>query len=172
MTLTSPEAGTSSKSSSIYDIPLKDIDGKDTSLKAYEGKVLLIVNTASECGYTSQYKGLEALYRKLDKKGFVVLGFPSNDFGGQEPGDEKKIKFFCKENYEVSFPMFSKISIKSNPHPLYATLVKEAGDGTKVSWNFNKFLVDGKGHVVKHYASGVAPDDPKLLADITAILGK
>ncbi|OYW69763.1 MAG: hypothetical protein B7Z21_00725 [Verrucomicrobiales bacterium 32-60-5] len=113
---------------SVYDVPLKDIDGKDTTLKAYAGKVLLIVNVASECGYTPQYAGLQALHEKMSGKGLAVLGFPCNDFGGQEPGSEAEIKSFCSLNYKVTFPMFAKVAIKGDAkHPLYAALQSAAG---------------------------------------------
>jgi len=153
-------------------IPLKDIDGKDTSLKAYGGKVLLIVNVASECGYTPQYEGLEALYRKFKDRGLVVLGFPSNDFGGQEPGTEAEIKKFCTSRFSVTFPMFSKVVVKgSGQHPLYAALT--SGDSPvpgSVKWNFGKFLVGKDGKILSRYDSDTEPDDAKLIAAIEAAL--
>lgn len=149
-------------------IPLQDIDGKDTSLAAYKGKVLLVVNVASQCGYTSQYEGLEALYRKFKDRGLVVLGFPSNDFGGQEPGTEKEIKQFCTSNYNVTFPMFAKLHAKGpEQHPLYAALTE---GGAPVKWNFGKFLVGKDGKVIARYDSGTEPDDSKLIAAIEAAL--
>ncbi len=153
----------------IYDIPLKDIDGKDTSLKAYAGKALLIVNVASQCGYTSQYSGLEALWKKYQDQGLVVLGFPCNDFGGQEPGTNAEIKTFCSSNYSVTFPMFDKVAIKSGtPHPLYAELLK-AGD---VGWNFCKFLVGKDGKVVQLFDAGVEPESAELTAAINKAVAK
>lgn len=147
----------------IYDIPLKDIDSKETSLKPYAGKVLLIVNVASQCGYTAQYTGLEALWKKYKDQGLVVLGFPCNDFGGQEPGSNDEIKTFCSSNYSVTFPMFDKVSIKSGqPHPLYAELLK-TGD---VGWNFTKFLVGKDGKAIKMFDAGVEPDATELTAAI------
>lgn len=153
--------------SPIYDIPLKDIDKKDTTLKAYSGKAILIVNVASQCGYTPQYAGLEALWKKFKDKGLVVLGFPCNDFGGQEPGSNDEIKTFCSTNYSVSFPLFDKVAIKSGtPHPLYAELLK-TGD---VGWNFCKFLVGKDGKVVKFFDSGVEPESAELAAEIEKAL--
>lgn len=151
-------------------IPLKDIDGKETSLAAHKGKVLLAVNVASECGYTSQYEGLEALYRKLKDRGFVVLGFPSNDFGGQEPGSEAEIKTFCSSRYSVTFPMFAKLHAKGpEQHPLYAALTE---GGAPVKWNFEKILVGKDGKVIARYDSGTEPEEAKLLAAIEAALAK
>lgn len=154
---------------SIQDIPLKDIDSKETTLKAYAGKVLLIVNVASECGYTPQYAGLQALHEKLGSRGFSVLGFPSNDFGGQEPGNEEQIKNFCTLNYKVTFPMFAKVTIKGeNKHPLYAALQTAAG--ADVGWNFEKFLIGKDGKVLQHFGSDVEPDSPALLEAVEAAL--
>lgn len=155
--------------SSLLDLPLKDIDGKETTLKAAQpGKVLLIVNVASECGYTPQYAGLQALHEKMAAKGLAVLGFPSNDFGGQEPGSEAQIKTFCTENYKVTFPMFSKVAVKSEPKsPLYAALQSAAGE---VGWNFEKFLIGKDGKVIRKFGSDVEPDSPELLAAIEEAL--
>lgn len=151
----------------LYDIPLKDIEKKDTSLKSYSGKVLLIVNVASQCGYTPQYAGLEALWKKYKDQGLVVLGFPCNDFGGQEPGSNDEIKTFCSTNYSVTFPMFDKVAIKSGqPHPLYAELLK-SGD---VGWNFTKFLVGRDGKTVTLYDAGVEPDSNQLTEAIEKAL--
>jgi glutathione peroxidase len=151
----------------IQDIAVKDIDKKDTSLKAYSGKALLIVNVASQCGYTGQYAGLEAIWKKYQDKGLVVLGFPCNDFGGQEPGSNEEIKTFCSSNYSVTFPLFDKVAIKSGtPHPLYAELLK-SGD---VGWNFCKFLVGKDGKVIKFFDSGVEPDAAELTAEIDKAL--
>jgi glutathione peroxidase len=145
----------------IYDIAAKTIDGSEQKLDAYKGKVLLVVNVASKCGFTPQYKGLEELYRKYKGKGLVVLGFPSDQFGHQEPGDESEIKNFCSLTYDVSFPMFAKIDVNgANAHPLYQYLKSEAtgilgSEGIK--WNFTKFLVDKSGKVVKRYGSVDTP---------------
>lgn len=153
----------------VQDIPVKDIEGKDTTLKSYAGKVLLIVNVASECGYTPQYAGLQALHDKMNSKGLVVLGFPCNDFGGQEPGSEADIKQFCSTRFHVTFPMFSKVSIKgTNKHPLYAAL--QSAVGGEVGWNFEKFLISKEGKVLKRFTSDVEPDSPELQAAIEEAL--
>jgi glutathione peroxidase len=149
---------------SIYDIPLKDIDGKATSLKPYQGKVLLIVNVASKCGYTPQYAGLEALQEKYQDKGLTVLGFPCNQFGGQEPGTNGEIKEFCTSKYQVSFPLFDKSEVNGpQRHPLYVWL---AGVGSPfpgdVTWNFNKFLIGRDGKILKRFDSKVKPDSAEL----------
>ncbi|MBA3334387.1 MAG: glutathione peroxidase [Pyrinomonadaceae bacterium] len=159
------ENSTSSESvkpKSIYEFPLKDIDGKDVKLKKYKGTVLLIVNTASKCGYTPQYEGLQKIYEKYNAQKFYVLGFPANNFSEQEPGTEKEIKEFCESKYKVTFPMFAKISVKgADQDPLYTFLTgKEtnpafAGD---ISWNFNKFLVNKKGQIVARFSSKDKPD--------------
>jgi glutathione peroxidase len=156
----------------LYEIPLKDIDGKATSLKGYQGKVLLIVNVASKCGQTPQYAGLQELQQKLQARGFTVLAFPCNDFGGQEPGTAADIKTFCAGNYRVSFPLFEKVRIKgAAPHPLFAALT---GKGSplpgEVSWNFSKFLVNREGRLVKRFDSNTEPDDPELLRAVESAL--
>ena len=157
---------------SIYDLSAKTIDGKDQSLAAYRGKTLLVVNVASKCGFTPQYQGLEALYRKLRPKGLVVLGFPCDQFGHQEPGDEAEIRNFCSTQYDVSFPMFAKIDVNGpNAHPLYQALKKAATGvlGTEaIKWNFTKFLVDGQGQVVRRYAPKDKPES--LEKDVAALL--
>ena len=145
----------------IYDFNAIDINGNEVSLSQYKGKVLLIVNTASNCGFTPQYEELEALYRDLASKGLVVLGFPCNQFGKQEPGDDKQVQEFCELNFGVSFPMFSKVEVNGeNSSPLYQYLKKQAPGvlGTKtIKWNFTKFLVDGKGQVIGRFAPNVSP---------------
>ena len=154
--------------SSIYDFSAKTIDGGEQTLGAYRGKTLLIVNVASKCGFTPQYKGLEALYRKFKGQGLVVLGFPCDQFGHQEPGDENEIKNFCSLNYDVTFPMFAKIDVNgSNTHPLYKYLKHEAKGllgSEAIKWNFTKFLVDRSGNVVARYAPNDTPES--LQADI------
>lgn len=158
---------------SLYDIPLKDINGKATSLKDYQGKAVLIVNVASKCGYTKQYKPLEATYRKYQDKGLVVLGVPSNDFGGQEPGSADEIKSFCKTNFDVTFPLLEKAGVKSGPtqSPLYAALSgKDAAFPGDVKWNFGKFLLGRDGKVVARFDSGDEPDSPKVTKAIEAAL--
>jgi glutathione peroxidase len=157
---------------SIFDIPLKDIDGKPTSLKAYEGKVLLIVNVASKCGYTPQYAGLEALYDKYKDKGLLVLGFPCNQFGGQEPGTNEQIKEFCSSKYQVTFPLFDKIEVNgSNRNQLYTML---AGEGSpfpgNIKWNFNKFLIGRDGKILKRFESKVKPDSAEMIQAVEAAL--
>jgi glutathione peroxidase len=140
-----------------------------TSLCQYAGKVLLVVNTASECGYTPQYEGLERLYRKYKDRGLVVMGFPANDFGAQEPGSNKDIAAFCQINYGVSFPMFAKISVAGrNADPLFVQL--RTASGSAPGWNFHKYLVDRSGAKVASFASTVAPDDRRLAGDIERLL--
>jgi glutathione peroxidase len=153
---------------SLYDIPLKDIDGKTTSLKAYQGKVLLIVNVASFCGNTPQYAGLESLYQKYKDKGFVVLGMPCNQFGKQEPGSNDEIKEFCTKKYAVTFPMFDKLDVKgANQHALYKELSgNDAPFPGDVKWNFGKFLVGRDGKVLKRIEPGVKPEAPEVVKAI------
>jgi glutathione peroxidase len=158
--------------SNLLDIPLKDIDGKATSLKAYQGKVMLVVNVASRCGFTPQYKGLEALHRKFKDQGFTVLGFPSNDFGGQEPGTAAEIKEFCSTNYDVTFPMFDKVKVKGDgKHPLYAALTGQSspfpGD---VGWNFGKFLIGADGKILARFDSRVSPESADLISAVEKAL--
>jgi glutathione peroxidase len=158
---------------SLYNIPLKNIDGQETSLKAYSGKVLLIVNVASKCGYTPQYKGLEAIHRKYAAKGFTVLGFPSNDFGGQEPGSNAEIKEFCSSKFNVTFPLFDKLNVKPGPaqHPLYAALTgKNSPVPGEVKWNFGKFLIGRDGTILARFDSGDEPDGEKVTKAIEAAL--
>lgn len=176
----------------IYSIPVKTIDGEETNLGQYQGKPLLIVNVASQCGLTPQYEGLEKLYENYRDRGFEVLGFPSNDFKGQEPGTEAEIKDFCSTKYDVQFPMFSKVGILEDRHPLYATLIdshpetdvnngsgmedrlRDFGhtrtDPTDVLWNFEKFLIDKEGNVAARFAPDVTPDDERLTAKIEAAI--
>jgi len=147
---------------SIYDFTVKDIEGKEVKLDRYRGKVMLVVNTASQCGFTPQYKGLEALYEKFHGKGLEVLGFPCNQFGGQEPGDEKEIAQFCELNYGVKFPLFAKVDVNGeHAAPVYKYL-KSAKPGLlgseAIKWNFTKFLVDRDGNVVKRYAPNDTPE--------------
>lgn len=140
---------------SIYDIELKDINGQNTSLKAYQGKVLLIVNVASHCGFTRQYADLEALYRRLQHRGLEILAFPCNQFGRQEPGNDAEIRSFCTQAYAISFPLFAKIDVNgANAAPLYSFLQQQAPGllGTKIRWNFTKFLVSRNGEVRCRYA--------------------
>jgi len=183
----------------ISTIAIKTISGEPTTLANYAGKVLLIVNVASKCGFTPQYEGLEALYAKYKDRGLVVLGFPANDFGAQEPGSNQEIATFCERNFGVSFPMFEKITVTgAEKHPLYAALTAAApqrvNDGTKLRddlasfaashglpapnelpelmWNFEKFLVGRDGQVKGRFGSDIAPEDPRLVRAIEAELGK
>ena len=156
---------------SIYDFSAKSLAGEDTPLKQFEGKVLLIVNTASACGFTPQYKGLEALQQAYGSRGFSVLGFPCNQFGRQEPGSAAEIEQFCSSNYAVSFPMFDKIDVNGdNAHPLYQYLRGEKSGllGSSIKWNFTKFLIDRSGKVVGRYAPTTTPE--ALTKDIEALL--
>jgi glutathione peroxidase len=160
------------ESPNLLTIPLKDIDGKETTLAAYKAKVVLVVNVASACGYTAQYEGLEALYRKYKAKGLVIVGVPCNDFGGQEPGTEAEIKKFCSSRFEVTFPLTSKVSAKGkSAHPLFVALTgKEAGHPGPVSWNFNKFLLGPDGKLLARFDSSVAPESAELQAAIEKVL--
>ena len=156
---------------SLYEIPVKTITGEETTLEAYKGKVLLIVNTASKCGLTPQYKGLQELYEQYRDRGFVVLGFPCNQFAGQEPGSEAEIARFCETNYGVTFPMFAKIDVNGpDTHPLYQYLKEHApnGENQEIEWNFGKFLVDRNGDVVKRIHPRVEPGE--LTAAIESLL--
>lgn len=178
---------------SVHDIPVKTIDGADTNLGAYRGKVILAVNVASACGLTPQYEGLEKLYERYQDKGLVVAGFPANNFGAQEPGTDAEIKAFCATKFDVKFPMFAKISVRGeDQHPLYAQMVSEiphatpspegglkeklAGYGlapktdTEVMWNFEKFIIGKNGEVVGRFHPDVAPDSPALIAAIEKAL--
>ena len=163
---------TTIRAASVYDIPLKDIDKKDTSLKAYKGKVLLVVNVASRCGLTPQYKALEQLHQKYKSKGFTVLGFPCNDFGAQEPGSNAEIKTFCSSNYKVSFPLFDKLHVKgAEQHPLYTALSgKDSPFPGDVKWNFGKFLIGKNGEILKRFEPTTTPDDAQVNAAIEAAL--
>ena len=157
---------------SVYDFSARDIDGKEQPLIAYQGKVLLIVNVASKCGFTPQYAGLEALQRKFAGRGFAVLGFPCDQFGHQEPGDEQEIKNFCSLTYDVSFPMFAKVAVNGDgAHPLYRFMKKTAKGllGTEaIKWNFTKFLVDRNGSIVGRYAPTDKPES--IEKDVAALL--
>ena len=155
----------------VYDFSAATIDGEKQSLDVYQGKALLIVNTASKCGFTPQYEGLEALYKKYRDRGFEVLAFPENDFMHQEPGSDAEIKEFCTTKYHTSFPLFSKISVKgAKMHPLYAYLTRETRFKGKITWNFNKFLVDPNGKVVARFGSNVEPLSKELTGKLEAIL--
>jgi glutathione peroxidase len=160
---------------SLYDVPLKDIDGNATSLKPFQGKVLLIVNVASHCGFTPQYAALESLYKKYQGQGLAVCGFPCNQFGGQEPGSDEEIKQFCTAKYDVTFPMFDKLEVNgANRHPLYVLLAgKDSPFPGDIRWNFTKFLVGRDGKILARFDSKVKPDSPEVVKAIeTALAAK
>jgi glutathione peroxidase len=157
--------------SGVYSFTLNSIDGKPSPLADYKGKVVLIVNVASQCGYTPQYTALEAIYEKYKDQGFAILGFPANNFGAQEPGTNEEIKTFCTRKFSVTFPMYSKISVKgADQAPLYGYLTKETGSGIagEIKWNFTKFLVDRDGKVVQRFEPAVTPDSK----DVTSAIEK
>ncbi len=158
----------------LYEIPLKDIEGKETTLKAYEGKVLLVVNVASQCGLTPQYQALQALQEKYAEKGFTVLAFPSNDFGSQEPGTNEEIKQFCSNKYKVTFPLFDKVHVKGEEqHKLYKELTGKRGAFPgDVKWNFGKFLIGRDGKPLARFEPGTTPDDAALVKALEEALGK
>lgn len=158
----------------ISDITVKDMDGKDVKLSGYRGKVLLIVNVASKCGFTKQYKGLEAMYEKYRNKGFEILAFPCNDFGGQEPGSNEEIKEFCSLNYGVSFRLFDKIKVLGDEKsPLYARLTDNDVTGkSDIRWNFEKFLISKDGEIIERFESKVTPEDERLNSMIDSELKK
>jgi glutathione peroxidase len=161
---------TKEKAMTLHDLQAQTLEGQPKALRDYAGKVLLVVNTASECGYTPQYAGLEKLHQELSGQGLVVLGFPSNDFGGQEPGGAAEIRQFCTKRYGVTFPLFEKVKTKGpDAHPIYAFLAARHG---APAWNFHKYLVDKKGEVVAAFKSGVAPDSAELKNAIAAALAK
>jgi glutathione peroxidase len=159
--------------SKLYSFNVKTIDGKDKPLSDYKGKVLMIVNVASKCGNTPQYEGLESIYKKYKDRGFVILGFPANNFLGQEPGTNDEIKKFCTLNYGVTFDMFSKISVKgSDQDPLYQYLTKESPVQGAVTWNFQKYLVDRKGNVVEKFAPRTKPEEKEVIDRIEQLLNE
>ncbi len=161
---------------SIYEFKVTDIDGKEIKLKKYKNKVVMFVNTASKCGYTPQYEGLQKIYDKYKDQGFVILGFPANNFGGQEPGSNEEIKEFCTLKYKVSFPMFAKISVKGDDqHPLYQYLTSEKTDpkfAGEITWNFNKFLVNEKGEIIARFSSKETPESKEITTAIENALDK
>ena len=155
---------------SVYEFTMRDIDGKNVKLDAYKGKVVMIVNTASKCGYTPQYEGLQALYDKNKDKGFVVLGFPANNFKEQEPGSNEDIKAFCTKNYGVTFPMAEKISVKGKDMaPIYQWLTQKEKNGVldaQITWNFNKFLLDENGKLITWFPSNVTPLSEEIVSKL------
>ncbi|HKW06033.1 MAG TPA: glutathione peroxidase [Candidatus Dormibacteraeota bacterium] len=158
----------------IYDLELPRLNGKPESLSAYKGKVVLAVNVASKCGFTPQYAGLEAIYERYSDRGFTVLGFPCNQFGRQEPGSAEQIQQFCQVNYGVTFPLFAKLDVKGpDQSPLFARLTEspdDAGKAGNVGWNFEKFLIDRDGKVVRRFRSRVKPEDARVTEAIEALL--
>ena len=158
----------------VHDFTLNSIDGQTTPLSTFKGKVVLLVNVASRCGYTPQYTALESLYEKYKDRGFVIVGIPANNFGAQEPGTNQEIKTFCTSKYHVSFPMMAKVSVKgSDITPLYQFLTDKMANpstGGEIGWNFTKFLVDGNGKVVARFDSAVTPDSPEVSASIEKAL--
>lgn len=169
-----PKPAEKSTDAYVLGFTMQDIDGKDVDLAQYKGRVVMLVNVASKCGYTPQYVGLEKLYKEKSSKGFVILGFPANDFGEQEPGTNSDIKAFCSSKYNVTFPMFAKISVRgSEQHPLFRKISSQpkplGGEGVP-GWNFTKFLVDRNGNVVAKFDSKVKPDDPALVKKVDELL--
>ena len=162
-------AGSLFAASGIYTFTLNSIDGKPSPLADYKGKVILVVNVASQCGYTPQYSALESIYEKYKSQGFVILGFPANNFGAQEPGTNEEIKTFCTRKYSVTFPIYAKISVKEpDQSPLYSYLTKDTGPGIQgdIKWNFTKFLVDRNGKVVQRFEPAVTPDSKEMIVAI------
>ena len=161
---------------SVYDFTLKSIDGQPTPLSEYHGKVLLLVNVASKCGFTPQYTALEAIYEKYKSRGLVIVGVPANNFMGQEPGTNEEIKTFCSKKYNVSFPMMSKLSVKGDDQtPLYQFLTSKSADpkfGGEIKWNFTKFLFDRNGNPVARFEPATTPDSPEVTAAIEAALAR
>lgn len=159
--------------SSVYDFTLPSIDGKPMPVADYKGKVILLVNVASRCGFTPQYTALEAIYEKYKDQGFVILGFPANNFGSQEPGTNAEIKKFCATKYSVTFPLYAKVSVKGDDQtPLYQYLTKKANPEVagEIQWNFTKFLVDRNGNVAKRFEPETTPDSPEVIAAIEKLL--
>lgn len=161
---------------SIYDFTLTSIEGQPTPLSAYKGKVVMVVNVASRCGYTPQYSALESIYEKYKDRGFLVVGVPANNFGGQEPGTNTEIKTFCTRKYNVQFPMMSKVSVKgADQTPLYQYLTNSSLNpktGGEIQWNFTKFLVDRKGNIVARFEPDVTPDSPQVASAIDKALSE
>jgi glutathione peroxidase len=162
-------SGSISAASSIYDFTLPSIDGKPMPLSTYKGRVILMVNVASQCGYTPQYSALEAIYEKYKDRGFVILGFPANNFGAQEPGTNEEIKTFCSIKYKVTFPLYAKVSVKGEDKtPLYQYITRDANPAVagEIKWNFTKFLVDRSGKVVQRFEPAIAPDSTEMTGAI------
>lgn len=173
-TETTNTGATTMAAKSVHEFTLKSIDGKDVALSAYKGKVTLLVNVASKCGYTPQYEGLQAVYAKYKAQGLEILGFPANNFMGQEPGTNEEIKTFCQTKYNVSFPLFAKISVKGDDiHPLYQFLTSKETNpefGGPITWNFNKFLVDRQGKIIARFETKEKPEGEKITQAIEQAL--
>jgi glutathione peroxidase len=169
-------SATAFAASSLYDFTMPALNGSPTPLGGFKGKVVLVVNVASQCGYTPQYEGLQALYVKYKDQGFVIAGFPANNFGGQEPGTNEEIGAFCKSKYGVTFPMFSKISVKgADKAPLYQFLTDKSANpktGGEIQWNFTKFLVDRQGKVIQRFEPAVEPQSKELVSAVESTLKK
>jgi glutathione peroxidase len=166
-------AGSVFAASSLYEFTLPSIDGKPMPLSSFKGKVILMVNVASRCGHTPQYSALEAIYEKYKDRGLVVLGFPANNFGAQEPGTNEEIKTFCSTKYQVTFPLYAKVSVKGeDTTPLYQYITQDANPAVagEIKWNFTKFLVDRNGKVVQRFEPAVKPDSPEVAAAIEKLL--
>jgi glutathione peroxidase len=169
-TSNNPKGTSPMENANYLTIPFKTINGNDSTLAAFKGKVVLIVNTASECGYTPQYEGLEKLYEKYKDKGLVIVGFPANNFGGQEPGTNEQIAKFCSTKYSVTFPMMAKVSAKgADKHPLFTYLTEKSPIPGEIKWNFSKFLLDRNGALVARYLSNVTPEDTVLTSKIESV---
>lgn len=168
--ISQPATADDREGNSIYNFTVLDIDGNEVSLSEYRGKVVLIVNVASRCGFTPQYEGLQKIYSEYKEKGLVVLGFPANNFRGQEPGTNEEIKEFCSINYGVTFPLFSKMSVAGDDiHPLYQYLTSSETNpdfGGKITWNFNKFLIDPSGRIIARFDSKEKPESEKIISAI------
>lgn len=165
--------GKKSVNKNIYDLSVKTMDGENKSLSDYKGKVLLIVNVASKCGYTSQYEGLETIYEKYKDKGFEILAFPCNDFGGQEPGSNDEIRTFCESKYNVTFTLFDKIKVLGDDkNPLYERLINNSEPSGDIGWNFEKFLINKNGDIVARYKSKIKPESEDITSAIESELAK
>jgi glutathione peroxidase len=168
-------SGINTNETAFYDFNVQNIDGEEVSLGDYKGKVILVVNVASKCGYTPQYEGLQSIYEKYDDQGFVILGFPANNFNGQEPGSDKEIKQFCTLEYGVEFPMFSKVSVKGEDQSeLFEYLTSQSNPDFEgeIKWNFEKFLIDKNGALQRRFRSGVKPESEELTGAIKKELSK
>jgi glutathione peroxidase len=165
------ESGEQKMNKNISDVIVKDIDGKDVKLSDYKGKILLIVNVASKCGNTPQYKGLQTIYEKYKSKGFEILAFPCNDFGSQEPGTNNEIKNFCSSNYNVTFKLFDKVKVLGEERsPLYERLINAVDDKWDVQWNFEKFLIDRDGNIISRFKNRIQPESDKITQAIETLL--